>query len=979
MKNFNVITFNTEGISDVKVELLSNLQPDILCLQETNKESAPPNIPGMHFVIHHGSRVHGSAIYARNKSIIVNSEDLSMNGQETLKEETTRLTILSIYKPPRSSTIATPFLWPRIENQSTKPLLAIGDFNSHNTIWGYKENDEDGESVEEWASSNDLAIIHSNKDKPSFFSARWQKGYNPDLVFVSSRHFTNFDKSIGTPIPKSQHRPVIIEVKPVIQPLETNGIPRFNFRKARWPDFTTELDKRIIEAELEPNPKNYQAFQKLVWETALKQIPRGCRKTYIPGMNQESKQLYEEYTLAYNTDPFAEETIVLGEALTSSLATEKSKRWIELIENTDMTKNSKKAWTTIKKLNTEKNAQTRVAAVTPNDVANQLLLNGKPTHKQRGQKKAAKRETANITKDSINQFDDFTEQELKEALALLKTGKAAGLDNITTEMIQHFGATTRSWVLTLLNKCAQTCTIPRAWRRAKVAALLKPGKDPNHKKSYRPISLLCILYKLYERMIMARISSAVEEQLTPDQAGFRPGRSCCDQLLNLTQFIEDGFEEKKITGAVLVDLTAAYDTVNHRLLLNKVAKVVKNSKTVKIIQSLLSNRRFYVEMDGRKSRWRTQKNGLPQGSVLAPTLFNIYTNDQPVFEAIRRFIYADDLCLATQAKDFKTIEARLSKALNILTEYYKENSLNANPGKTQVCAFHLNNHEADTKLNITWNGQMLENVRFPVYLGVTLDRTLSYKEHTRKVKAKVATRNNLLSKLANSNWGTNPSTLRSTALALSYSTAEYCSPVWANSCHAKSIDPELNNACRIITGTLRPTPLPAVYRLAGIAPPHLRRETQLRTHKHKQEHDRRHPLSGHIPPRSRLSSRSSFMKAESLDPDTSSKHRTERWTQWDVYNNDAIQTPKEQLPSGTYLPRKDWVTLNRARAKVGKTASSLHKWKLAPTSECPCGNPNQTMQHILTDCNLGPICTDRDLLRSNRNAKSWIKTWRDKI
>ena len=84
-------------------------------------------------------------------------------------------------------------------------------------------------------------------------------------------------------------------------------------------------------------------------------------------------------------------------------------------------------------------------------------------------------------------------------------------------MIQHFGAQTRSWVLKLINKCAETSTIPRAWRRAKVAAILKPGKDPNHKKSYRPISLLCILYKLYERMIMTRISAVVEEQLTPDQ------------------------------------------------------------------------------------------------------------------------------------------------------------------------------------------------------------------------------------------------------------------------------------------------------------------------------------------------------------------------------------------------------------------------------------------------------------------------------
>ena len=166
-------------------------------------------------------------------------------------------------------------------------------------------------------------------------------------MFVSSQHFTNFHKTIDTPIPKSQHRPITIEVKPIIQPLETNGTPRFNFRKARSQDVTVELDQKITTAALDPDPRNYQTFQKAVWESSLKHIPRGCRKAYIPGLNQDSKQLYEEYIKAYNDDPFAEETVQLGDALTSSLATERSKRWKEMIESTDMTHNSKKAWTTI--------------------------------------------------------------------------------------------------------------------------------------------------------------------------------------------------------------------------------------------------------------------------------------------------------------------------------------------------------------------------------------------------------------------------------------------------------------------------------------------------------------------------------------------------------------------------------------------------------------------------------------------------------
>ena len=234
-------------------------------------------------------------------------------------------------------------------------------------------------------------------------------------------------------------------------------------------------------------------------------------------------------------------------------------------------------------------------------------------------------------------------------------------------------------------------------------------------------------------MILTRIQETVEEHLSPDQAGFRPGRSCCSQVLNLTQYIEDWYEAKKITGTVFVDLTAAYDTVNHRALLLKVAQIVQNSTLVRIIESLLINRRFYVEMEGKKSRWHAQKNGLPQGSVLAPVLFNIYTNDQPQYPNIQRYIYADDLCIATQSNSFNEIEERLSAALDTLSEY------------------------------------------------------------------------------ANTSWGTDPKTLRQSALALCYSTAEYCAPVWARSCHAFKVDPELNKACRTITGTMKSTPQPAIY------------------------------------------------------------------------------------------------------------------------------------------------------------------------
>ena len=128
------------------------------------------------------------------------------------------------------------------------------------------------------------------------------------------------------------------------------------------------------------------------------------------------------------------------------------------------------------------------------------------------------------------------------------------------------------------------------------------------------------------------------------------------------------------------------------------------------------------------------------------------------------------------------VETTIGDALEELTQYYRSNSLRVNPDKTHVTAFHLRNKEANRSLKVEWNRTKLENTPHPKYLCVTLDRTLSYKEHMYNTKMKVATCNNLLRKLSNSKWGANTSTIRATALALCYSVAEYAAPplsIWS--------------------------------------------------------------------------------------------------------------------------------------------------------------------------------------------------------
>ena len=136
--------------------------------------------------------------------------------------------------------------------------------------------------------------------------------------------------------------------------------------------------------------------------------------------------------------------------------------------------------------------------------------------------------------------------------------------------------------------------------------------------------------------------------------------------------------------------------------------------------------------------------------------------------------------------------------------------------KTVTTAFHLNNRETKRELNVYNNGKRLTFCQVPTYLGVELDRSLTFRHHLEALRKKLTTRVALMRRLAGSGWGAGAKTLRTAALSLVYSTAEYCAPVWCHSAHTRLIDSVLNDALRIVTGCLRPIPTDYLPVLAGI-------------------------------------------------------------------------------------------------------------------------------------------------------------------
>jgi len=380
---------------------------------------------------------------------------------------------------------------------------------------------------------------------------------------------------------------------------------------------------------------------------------------------------------------------------------------------------------------------------------------------------------------------------------------------------------------------------------------------------------------------------------------------------------------------------------------------VKNSwRFLKVSVSFISLFRVFV--DGKSSKFKTLYNGLPQGSVLSPLLFNLYISDLPGTIS-RKFIYADDMAIAYQHKSFDQIEIALSEDLKIMSDYFRKWRLCPNPLKSEVSCFHLTNNQKHRQLKVSFNGTILKHNFYPTYLGVTLDTSLNFKQHTEKLRMKIKTRNNILQKLAGSNWGACADTLRTSALALVYSTAEYCSAVWKNSAHVGKVDTQLNSTLRIITGTIKSTPIPWLHVLANIYAHELRRKLALKRSWDKYQHMPDMFLITQdlqdLPPY-RLKSRRPIWTEDYLNQPFEIKNLWKtKWSECDVLNKQLIDDPLIKVPGFTH-PRKIWCKLNRLRTGHGRCNNMLFHWNVLDSPACECGAETESIKHIVEECPL---------------------------
>ena len=243
------------------------------------------------------------------------------------------------------------------------------------------------------------------------------------------------------------------------------------------------------------------------------------------------------------------------------------------------------------------------------------------------------------------------------------------------------------------------------------------------------------------------------------------------------------------------------------------------------------------------------------------------------------------------------------------------------------------------------------------------------------------TRNNLLRKLSNSKWEANANTIRTTALALNYSVAEYVAPVWARSPHAQKLNTELNSACRAVTRCLKPTNVEDLYSLAGIAPPDIRRDICARMEKIKQETNEAHSLYGQHPAERKLKSHNYFLhniKPTELSPKIIRCNECLRRLQTTFHK--VTVNLGESLARGYDSPWTTWRCPNRLRTGFKCSMEQRQKWGyFEGDATCECGLATENTAHMMQCTLLALPCSLDDLNSFNDIAKKCVERWKTQV
>ena len=381
-------------------------------------------------------------------------------------------------------------------------------------------------------------------------------------------------------------------------------------------------------------------------------------------------------------------------------------------------------------------------------------------------------------------FNPTDSGEIEEIVLSLKNKSSCGHDEINIKVIKHSIKYLSKPLSKLINLSLENGSVPDSLKIAKVIPIYKSG-DKDNCTNYRPISVLPCISKIYEKVIYKRLTSYLDLHniLNKNQYGFRNNRSTIMAVTDFIEQISTSLDQGSAAVGVFLDLSKAFDTIDHKILLDKLYFYGIRGTPHLWLKNYLENRKQFVDFNGTQSHRHNITCGVPQGSILGPLLFLIYINDVSNSSEILKFsLFADDTNILYETKNLRNPEYSINKELAKLSLWFKTNKLTINVKKTNYMIFSPSKKRKLKSLNIKIDDSPLNQVNETKFLGIIIDNQLTWKSHISYVSSKVSKSIGIICRLK---FLLNKSTLKTLYFSLVYPYLFYGAIIWGNTYNSR--------------------------------------------------------------------------------------------------------------------------------------------------------------------------------------------------